>query len=74
MASLQHDRKSGKYRVRFRFAGSEYNRTLNTTDPVEAKATLARVEEIIRLIERGRLDLPTDIDGYQHFPNTSPTC
>ena len=62
MASLELDKASGRYRVRFRHAGGAFKRSLKTSDRREAKAVLGRVEETIRLLERGRLDLPSDSD------------
>ena len=60
MASLEFDKASGRYRVRFRHAGRAFKRSLKTGDRREGKAVLARVEETIRFLERGRLDLPSD--------------
>ena len=62
MASLEYDEESGRYRIRFRYGGSPYKRSLKTTDRHEAAAIVGRVEETIRLLERGRLDMPPDAD------------
>ena len=62
MASLEIDSKSGFFKVRFRLQGIACKRSLKTNDPKEAKAVVARIEETIRLVERGRLDMPTDAD------------
>ena len=62
VASLQQDPKTKTYRVRFRFRGVDYNRSLKTTEAVEARGALARVQETLRLLSRGRLDLPGDVD------------
>jgi hypothetical protein len=48
--------------VRFRLNGAPYKRSLKTTDEKEAHAVVARVSETIRLIERGRLEMPADAD------------
>ena len=37
-------------------------RPLKTTDPKEAQGCLARLEENLRLVERGRLALPQDVE------------
>lgn len=62
MAFLQHDQRSGRYRIRFRFEGQEYKRSIRTANEREANAILGRVEETIILIERGRLEVPHDVD------------
>lgn len=62
MAFLQHDQRSGRYRIRFRFDGQEYKRSIRTANEKEANAILGRVEETIMLIERGRLEVPSDVD------------
>ena len=62
MANLELDEASGRYRIRFRHAGKAFKRSLKTGDRREAEAVLGRVEETIRLLERGRLDLPRNSD------------
>lgn len=62
MASLEHDPTSGHYRVRFRYDGRPYKRSLKTTERREADAVLGRIEETIRLLERGRLEMPPVAD------------
>src|SRR5262245_53747003 len=62
MASLQLDEASGRYRLRFYFGGQEYKRSIKTRDPKTARGIPARVEDTIRLIEQGRLEIPGDAD------------
>ena len=62
MASLLQDRASRCFHVRFRYAGQSYKRSLKTRDKREAKTVLSSVDETIRLIERGRLEMPPDAD------------
>ena len=62
MASLELDPDSGRYKVRFRLYGAPYKRSLKTRDCKEARSVVERINETIRLIERGRLDMPTDAD------------
>lgn len=55
--------KRGKlYRIKFRHAGRNESHPLRTPDRKEAESCLARFEENLRLLERGRLDLPPDAD------------
>ena len=58
MPYLELDSASGFYRIRFRYQGRPYKRSLKTGDTVEANAASARVAETIRLLERGRLQMP----------------
>jgi integrase len=62
VASLHLDEASGKYRIRFYYGGAEFKRSLKTGDEKEALAVKGRVEETIRLLERGRLELPAGAD------------
>ena len=60
MASLHLSPSSKKFQIRFRFGGIAYKRSLKTTDKRDARSALSRVEETLRLIERGRIDMPPD--------------
>ncbi len=62
MAGIQLDPKSKRYRIRFRYGGQEFKRSIKTRSKKEAGAILGRVEETLILIERGRLEVPTDAD------------
>jgi integrase len=62
MATLEHDSSSGRYRVRFRYGGRAFKRTLKTRNEKEAEGARARVDETIRLLERGRLVIPPGAD------------
>ena len=61
MAWLEQ-KKSGQYLVVFRFGEQRFKRALKTKQPKEARAAKSRVEENIRLVERGALTLPEDAD------------
>jgi integrase len=62
MASVQLDPASGTYRIRFRFGGKAYFRSLNTKDEAEANALCGRAESIMLTIERGFLSVPPGTD------------
>lgn len=62
MASIHQDRKSGIYRILFRCFGRQYMRSLKTKNLREARGSLGRIDETLRLIERGRLEVPIDVD------------
>jgi integrase len=61
MAFLRRD-KGGNYLVSFRWAGVAYNRSLDTRDTDLAEAGLARVDEALTLLKRGRLVIPQGAD------------
>ncbi len=58
MASIQQDPKSKNFRIRFRFGGRRYFRSLKTTELKVAQSILGRVEETLRLLDQGRLEIP----------------
>jgi len=60
MASLQL--RGERYRSVFRFDGRKFQHTLKTTEEGEAASCLVRLEENLRLVERGRLVLPPGAD------------
>lgn len=60
MASLE--KRPHGYRVVFMFRGEKIARSLQTKDPKQAKATLARMEDTLRRIELGTLPLPEGTD------------
>lgn len=62
MASLEIDPASGRYRVRFRHAGQEYKRSLRTKSRPVANASLGQVEEALRMLSMGMVELPSDVD------------
>ena len=62
MATLEFDLTSKRYRVRFRYGGRAFKRSLKTAHREEAEAVKGRIEETLRLIERGRIELPSGVD------------
>lgn len=62
MAFLQLDQASGRYRIRFNYGGQEFKRSLKTDSEKVARGNLARVEEMIRLLEQGRIEIPLGAD------------
>ena len=62
MASIQQDPQSKNYRIRFRFGGRRYFRSLKTTEIKVARSVLGRVEETLRLLDQGRLEIPAKAD------------
>ena len=60
MAYLEE--RNGRYRVAFRHGGRLHKHNLGTVDRREAEGCLARVEENLRLVERGKLDVPDGAD------------
>ena len=61
MAWLQAD-PSGNYHISFRFGGQKFKRSLKTKSEQNATARRVRLEETIRLVESGRIDVPAEVD------------
>lgn len=53
---------SGAYRIRFRFGGQQFYRSLETDDEKTATGLVATVEETLGLLKTGRLTIPTDAE------------
>ena len=60
MASLE--KRSGKFRIVFRFGGRKFSRTLKTRSDKAAAGCLARLEDNLRRLELGTLALPDGAD------------
>ena len=60
MASLEL--RGNRYRIVFRLGGTKSHVGVKTSDRKEAEACLARLEENLRLVERGRLTIPDGAD------------
>ncbi len=60
MASLEL--RSRRYRIVFRYGGQKFFCALRTSDRREAEGCLVRLEENLRLLARGRIQLPPDAD------------
>lgn len=56
------EKRGEKYRVKFRYGGESFQVALATDDPVTAAGDLARIKENLRLLNRGRLELPPEAD------------
>lgn len=55
--------KRGKtWHIKFRYSNRHFGKSLKTTSDREANASLARLEENLRLMERGVLELPQGAD------------
>jgi hypothetical protein len=53
---------SGTFQIAFRFAGRKLKRSLDTTNPQLAEKARLRLEDNLRLVEQGRLDIPEGVD------------
>ena len=58
---------SGTYQIAFRFAGRKFKRSLDTTNPQLAEKSRLRLEENLRLVEQGRLDIPDGVDVAEYL-------
>ncbi len=66
MAWLER-KPNGKYLIQFRFDGSKYARSLKTKSESQALARKTRLEETIRLVDTGRIEIPTDCADLAAF-------
>lgn len=62
MAWLERHRGSGHFHLCFRWNGKRKRQSLSTGDAKAAEAIRLRFEENLALLERGRLELPTNAD------------
>jgi integrase len=62
MASLLFDQDSKTFYVRFRYGGRSFKRSLDTVNQKLARGQVARVEEMLLLLRRGRLAIPPAAD------------
>jgi integrase len=65
LASLSQDPKSKNFRIHFRYGGKQFQKSLKTTDNVEAEAAEGRIELTLRELENGRMELPPDADFWE---------
>ena len=63
MASLRQNKKTKTYQVSFRYGDRQFTKSLQTKTKSTAVAHVARVEETIRLLRSGRINLPADADA-----------
>ncbi|MEM8946953.1 MAG: site-specific integrase [Planctomycetota bacterium] len=63
MASINTYPSTGRYYVRFHYAGVQYKRSLETTCPLEAEAAKLRLEDTLALVKQGRIVIPKDADA-----------
>ncbi len=60
MASLEN--RAGHYRIIFRYGGTKYHHKLGKVPQREASSCLNRLEENLRFLERGLLEMPEGAD------------
>ena len=62
MAWLEAHPTSGHFKICFRFNGRKLKKTVKTTERGKADVVLARFQENLDLLERGRIELPPGAD------------
>ena len=62
MASFDFDPVSRRYHIRFRYGGKPFKRSLPLEDDREAMRVCGVIEEAIKDLKRGRLDIPPGVD------------
>lgn len=63
MPSLHRDDISRHFRIRFRYQGRQVNCSLHTKDRRRAKALCERVDEMLCLLDRGRITIPDSAES-----------
>jgi integrase len=58
MASLHKDDRTGNWIIMFRWAGKQFRRSCETKNKKEAGGIKARIEDTIRLLKLGRIEIP----------------
>jgi len=61
------EKRGQQFRIVFRFGGKKCQVALKTNDEKEAGTCLTRFEENLRLVERGRLVVPANVDDIGVF-------
>ncbi len=62
MASIRQHQSSENYLVSFRFGGRQFTKSIQTKNKRIAAAHLSRIEETIRLLNSGRIQIPAAAD------------
>jgi len=62
MASIHQDNRTHNWIIAFRWLGRQYRRSCATTIRSEAEGLKARVEDVIRLLKQGRIEMPQEAD------------
>ena len=65
MAFLEN--RNGKYRIKFRFEGRQYSRSLKTSSDQKAQLAKGQVERNLELVSLGLLEVPDDCDVFNFF-------
>ena len=55
-------RPNGQFHIALRYGGRKLKKALRTSDARSAEARLLQLEENLRLLEKGRIELPEDAD------------
>ncbi len=63
MASLHEDERTGNWIIMFRWGGQQFRRSSETTKKSDAAGIKARVEDTIRLLKLGRIEIPRGADS-----------
>jgi len=56
------EKRNDTYHIAFRYGGRDFKRSLRTADEQEAIGRLALLKDNLRLVERGRLEIPPEAD------------
>ena len=65
MAFLEN--RNGKYRIKFRFEGKQYSRSLKTSSDQKAQLAKGQIERNLELVSLGLMEVPDDCDIFNFF-------
>ena len=65
MAFLEN--RNGNYRIKFRFEGKQFSRSLKTSNGAQAQLAKGQIERNLELVSLGLLEVPDDCDVFGFF-------
>ena len=61
------ENRNGKYRIKFRFEGRQYSRSLKTGNEQKAGLAKGQIERNLELVSLGLLEVPDACDVFDFF-------
>jgi integrase len=61
------ENRNGKFRIKFRFEGRQYSRSLNTSNEQKAGLAKGQIERNLELVSLGLLEVPDACDVFDFF-------
>ena len=61
------ENRNGKFRIKFRFEGRQYSRSLKTSNEQKASLAKGQIERNLELVSLGLLEVPDVCDVFDFF-------